>query len=70
MGIKIGNNNTIKNSNISETTNGDTSQIPNKKANFYEKHPVLCSFLISLAVWIVLLFSFWNNIIDWIERLF
>ena len=31
MGIKIGNNNTIKNSNIAETINDCSSQNPNNK---------------------------------------
>lgn len=70
MGIKIGNNNTIKNSNIAETINGGSSQNPNNKKTFYEKHPVICGFLISLVASVVVLFSFWNSIISWIEGWF
>lgn len=70
MGIKIGNNNTIKNSNIAETINGGSSQKPNNKKTFYEKHPVICGFLISLVAGVVVLFSFWNSIISWIEGWF
>ena len=70
MGIKIGNNNTIKNSNIAETINNNSPQNSNGKKIFYEKHPVICSFLISLGAGIVLLFHFWDNIISWIEGWF
>lgn len=70
MGIKIGNNNTIKNSNIAETINDCSSQNPNNKKTFYEKHPIICGFLISLVAGVVVLFSFWNSIISWIEGWF
>ena len=70
MGIKIGNNNTIKNSNIAETINDCSSQNPNNKKTFYEKNPVICGFLISLVAGVVVLFSFWNSIISWIEGWF
>ena len=70
MGIKIGNNNTIKNSNIAETINDCSSQNPNNKKTFYEKPPVICGFLISLVAGVVVLFSFWNSIISWIEGWF
>lgn len=70
MGVKIGNNNTIKNSNIAETMNGNATNPPNNKKNFYDKHPIICGFIISLVAGIVVLFSFWNNIINWIEGWF
>ncbi len=65
--IIIGNNNKIKNSTIVGTTN----KSDNPKSNgFFEKHPVVCSVLISFGVGFVLLFSFWNRIITFIEGLF
>lgn len=70
MGIKIGNNNTIKNSNIAETINGNLSKKTKRKKSFYEKHPVICSFLISLVAGRIVLFSFWNNMVNWIEGWF
>lgn len=70
MGVKIGNNNTIKNSNIAETMNGNITNPPNNKKTFYDKHPIICGFIISLVAGIVVLFSFWNNIINWIEGWF
>lgn len=46
MSVNIGDNNKIKNSNIAEKL--EVKEIPNVKKSFYEKHPVICSFLISL----------------------
>ena len=62
--IVIGNNNRIINSSIAGKieSNGES-----KKKGFYEKHPVICGFLISLIAGIVLLFSFWDKIIAYIE---
>ena len=72
MGVKIGNNNTIKNSNIAETVNGCSANGSDCKKKFYESHPVICSFLISLIDSIIfdifafflfsLIFSFYINI--------
>lgn len=65
--IVIGNNNKIKNSTIAGIIDMNGA---NEKKGFYEKHPVLCSFLISLVAGIVLLFPFWNQIVSFIEGLF
>ena len=65
--ITIGNNNKISNSTIANNLKGGET---NKNKGFYEKHPVICGFLISLVAGIVLLFSFWNQIIAFIEGLF
>lgn len=68
MGVTIGDGNKISNSNIAEKIeNHSDSSLPDKKTTFYEKHPVICSFLISLVAGIVLLFSFWERIIDFLE---
>ena len=66
--INIGNNNKIKNLNASVNGCGFDSK-DTKAKTFYEKHPVICGFLISLAAGLVLLFSFWSKIIDFIEEL-
>lgn len=66
MGIQIGNNNKIKDSVI--TDNGTVEGKPEKK-KFYERHPVMISIIISFVVGFVLLFSFWDGIIAWIESL-
>lgn len=69
--VKIGNGNKISNSNIAEKIeNHADSTSSDVKKSFYEKHPVICSFLISLVVGIILLFSFWSNIVDKIEGVF
>ncbi len=62
MGIQIGNGNKIKNSTIAEKIEGNYSS---EKKRFYDKHPWISS-LIGFA----LLFHFWENIINWIERWF
>lgn len=64
--INIGDGNTIKDSTIA---NKVVNTLENKKS-FYDKHPVICGFLISLVAGIVLLFSFWSKIIEFIEGVF
>ena len=64
--INIGDGNTIKDSTIANKV-VNTSE--NKKS-CYDKHPVICGFLISLVAGIVLLFSFWSKIIEFIEGVF
>lgn len=65
--ITIGDGNTFKGATIA-------SEIVNKpdieKKTFYDKHPVICGFLISLIAGFVLLFSFWEPIIKFIEGVF
>ena len=64
MGIFIGENNKIKNSTIAERIN---NEIPKK--NFIERHSVMVSIITSFVVGFVLLFSFWRDIISWMEGL-
>lgn len=61
--IIIGNNNKISNSTIS--VDGSDS-MPSKKS-FYNRHPLLCDFLISLLAGLILMFSFWSKIISFFE---
>lgn len=65
MGISIGNGNKINKSTIAEN-------IENKetKNRFSDKHPIICSLVISIITGVILLFSFWNSIIKWIEGWF
>ena len=67
MSINIGNNNKIKNSTIAEKINSNEKH---EKKSFYDKHPVICGFLISLIAGIVTLFTFWKDIVNWLEGLF
>ncbi len=64
MGITIGDNNKINNSVI---TNGDCTET---KKNWGERHPVIVSVLASFGVGFLLLFSFWKDIITFLEGLF
>ena len=67
VGINIGDGNKIVNSNIAEKI--ENTNLKEKK-RFYDKHPWICGILVSLFVGIILLFSFWQNIITWIEGWF
>lgn len=64
MGIKIGNNNKIKNSVITEDGCYDI------RKNWAERHPIITSILVSFGVGFLLLFSFWNDIITIFEGMF
>ena len=61
MGIIIGDNNVINNSTINEE-----KMQPTKK-NWAERHPVIISALISFVVGFLLLFSFWEDLIMYLE---
>lgn len=65
--IRIGNNNNISKSVIAGSLNVSKEK---QKHSFYKKHPIICGFLISLIAGIVLLFSFWQQFILFIEELF
>ncbi len=67
MGVTIGNGNKIKNSTIAENVKVRNAK---GKKGFYEKHPVISAFIISLIAGFVMLFTFWSDIISWIERWF
>lgn len=67
MSVNIGNNNKIQNSTIAEQIN--TGQIPEKK-RFYDKHLIICGFLISLVAGVAVLFPFWTEMVNWLEGLF
>ena len=69
--VRIGNGNKIRNSNIAGKNENHSDSAPSDvKRSFYVKHPVICGFLISLASGIVLLFSFWTDIVKLIEGAF
>jgi len=73
MKIKIGDNNKIKNSSIGHQINlntDDPSKNDKKSNSFAQRHPILISIIISISVGFILLFSFWGNIVNYIENLF
>lgn len=63
--INIGDNNKISKSQISYKTHTESS-----KKNFVEKHPILISIITGIITGFILLFSFWENIVTWIEGWF
>lgn len=67
MGINIGNGNKIKNSSIVENAEGFR---PVEKKRFYDKHPWISGLAISFIIGFILLFHFWEYIINWIEGWF
>ena len=64
MGIHIGDNNQISNSNFTSNTN--KSQKQNNDKNFFERHP----FILAVTSGILMLFNFWQEIVVFIEKLF
>jgi len=64
MSIKIGDNNRIKNCNIN-----DGSDYGEKKG-WTERHPIITDVLISLVVGFLLLFSFWKDVVKFLEGIF
>ena len=69
MGINIGNNNKLKNVTIEEKMNSTTEHKAEKKS-FAERHPILIGLFCSFVVGVLLLFSFWEKMIGFIENLF
>lgn len=64
MKIEIGDKNKIKKSQIGHNINQD------QKKSVIERHPLLFGFLTSSLVAFIFLFSFWKDIITWVENLF
>ena len=80
MGIQIGDGNKFTNSNIAEKIEGkiinsnvvekEESRQTKQKKKFYDQHPWISGFIISAIVAFLFLFTFWTDIICWIERWF
>ena len=67
MGIKIGNNNKIKNSIIAENSKFEGIK---QKTKFAEKHPLIIGIFVSVISGIILLFGFCEGIVEFIEKIF
>lgn len=68
--ITIGDGNKINKSHLSAGSNQiNESEMMNKKS-FDERHPVVISIIISLVTGLILMFSFWDSLVKWIEELF
>ena len=63
--ISIGDGNRFKNTTISITNNSD-----NQRKNFFEKHPIICGIIISVIAAFVMMFSFWEQIVAFVEGFF
>ena len=64
MGIKIGNDNKIKDSTIAENSVVVTT---GQKKNWAERHPIVIGLIIALVSGFILSFSFWDKIKNFIE---
>lgn len=64
--ITIGDNNRIKNSTISISRSTSSQE----KKNFFKDHPIVCGVIISVIAAFIMMFSFWKQIVAFIERLF
>ncbi|TKI46655.1 hypothetical protein [Lysinibacillus tabacifolii] len=68
MKIKIGDKNKIKSSIIGEQNNIDFGT--KKEEGFFQKHPVITALLTSFIIGFLLLFSFWKDVISFLENFF
>lgn len=68
MSIHIGNNNKISKSTFISNSN-NINQKDDKK-NFFEKHPLVLAVAGGVFASTIMLFSFWENIIKFIEGIF
>lgn len=70
MSIKIGDNNKIKNSNIIGTSNSFNKNEYEPKESFSNKHPILIGIICSIVASVIMMFSFWDNVSQFIKKLF
>jgi len=68
MKIKIGDKNKIKDSIIGKQN--IVGKEAKKNEGFFHKHPVLTALLTSFIIGFLLLFSFWDDVINFIENIF
>lgn len=68
--VQIGDHNKIKNSNIAGRMQSQPDNNTSAKKKFSERHPILLSVIVGLVTGFILLFSFWQDIVNWIEGLF
>lgn len=64
--INIGDGNKIKGT----TIGGKHIDGSEKRKTFYENHPIIVGVLISVIAGVVLMFSFWEKVIEFIEGVF
>lgn len=66
MSINIGNNNKIIKSTISEN---DPNSVERNSTVFYQRHPIICAAIAAIIAGFVLMFSFWKDIVTFIENI-
>ena len=67
MSVNIGDNNKIQNTTIGDNVTFNNS---GKKERFNERHTYITGVAISVIAGFILLFSFWNQIVQFIEGWF
>lgn len=68
--VKIGDGNTINGSTITGVVNSNTENTPSSdRKHFYDRHPIICSFLISFVAGFILLFSYWSTVVELFEKI-
>ncbi|WP_238942821.1 hypothetical protein [Planococcus beigongshangi] len=70
MSIKLGDKNKIKNSNIGHQVNSNNYSQSSQKNSFAANHPILISVAVTFLFGFLFLFSFWQDIVTWIESMF
>lgn len=66
MGIQIGDNNKIKDSLISDNSNIQNTK---EKENWVARHPLITTIIATIISSVILMFSFWEQIVKFIESL-
>ena len=67
--MTIGNGNKIKGSIIAGKIENSPINAPEKKS-FWADHPLLVTIIGGVIVAVIMLFSFWKKLVDWIEGFF
>ena len=72
MSINIGDKNKITNSSIGHkySSSNHHDKEPDNKKSFATEHPVITSAIVSVFITFTFLFSFWKDIINWMENFF
>lgn len=67
--VTIGSGNKIKGSTIAGKIENSSVNTPEKKS-FFADHPVLSAVIAGVIVAFIMMFSFWDKLVSWIEGLF
>ena len=67
MGVKIGNNNRISKSIISDSS---TISLNETNANWIQRHPIITGVISAIISALILSLSFWNKVTDLMNKLF